>query len=186
MPRRPRDTHAGVFHVTTHAVREEQLFENDRDRVQFLRELARAGARVGWTCVAYCLMGTHFHLILDVDDGALPCGMHALNFRYASWFNVEHGLRGHVMAARYWSRRVEDESDLQGTFRYVARNPVAAGVCREPGDWLWSSYPGTVGLRAPDDFVEPELVLECFAGPLDVRRAHLRRWVEAAEAVTVR
>lgn len=178
MARRPRDVHAGLFHVITHSVRSTPLFEVDRDRAHFLRELVRAMARANWTCVGYCLMRTHFHLILDVPDRTLPTGMHALNFRYAMWFNSEYRYRGHVMGARYWSRRIDDEGDLQRTYRYVARNPVEAMVCERPADWAWSSYAGTIGEREPDSFVHSDAVLDCFAGPLELRIAQLRRLVE--------
>lgn len=178
MTRRPRDTHAGLFHVTTHSVRDTPLFHVDRDRIHFLRELARAVARSDWTCIAYCLMRTHFHLILEVPDRSLPRGMHALNFRYASWFNGEYGYRGHVTAARYWSRRIGDDADLLVTYRYVARNPVAAMLCDEPGEWQWSSYAGTIGRREPDGFVPPEAMLDRFSGPFELRVADLRRFVE--------
>lgn len=180
MSRPPRDKKAGVFHAVTHSIRDEALFRSDRDRVHFLRELARAKARSGWTCVVYCLMTTHYHVILEVDDEALPRGMHRLNFRYASWFNSEYGFRGHVMAARYWSRRINDNADLLGTYRYVVMNPVRAKECTSPIDWPWSSYAGTVGLRPADDFVDPTLVLGCFDGPLELRRADLRRYVEGS------
>ncbi|HZD87831.1 MAG TPA: hypothetical protein VE088_07490, partial [Gaiellaceae bacterium] len=91
MARRNRDVAPGVFHVWAHSVRDEALFRDDLDRMAFLRELARAGAKAGWRCIAYCLMDTHYHLILEVDAGVLPDGMHSLNFRYACWFNQRHG-----------------------------------------------------------------------------------------------
>jgi putative transposase len=162
--------------VTAHGVREEALFRCSRDRLQFLRELARTTARIEWTCIAYCLMRTHFHLIVHVEEGQLPRGMHALNFRYAAWFNVEHDYRGHVLSARYWSRRIEDEPDLLNVYAYVARNPVKAVLCDDPADWAWSSHPAAVGLR-PADFVDPRAVLGCFDGPLELRMAELRRFV---------
>ena len=68
-----------------HALRRvgDDVFRDDLDRIVFLRELARARRRSEWRCLAYCLMTTHYHLILEVDDDALPFGMQALNFRYA-------------------------------------------------------------------------------------------------------
>src|SRR2546423_727066 len=126
MPRRLRDLRAGLFHVYTHSVWAGQHFRDDRDRVTFLRELARATVRTDWNCLAYCLMRTHYHLILDVNDGALATGMQALNFRYAMAYNKRHGMKGHVHGRRYGARRIADDVDLVGTFRYVVRNPVEA------------------------------------------------------------
>src|SRR5437870_204911 len=87
LARNLRDKAAGLFHVYTHSVWAAELFRDDRDRVVFVRELSRAVNKAQWICVGFCLMRTHYHLVLDVDDGALPTGMHALNFRYAIEFN---------------------------------------------------------------------------------------------------
>jgi REP element-mobilizing transposase RayT len=179
MARRHRDTGAGIFHVYTHCVwAAPALFRDDTDRVSFLRELARATARIEWTCMAYCLMRTHYHVILDVEDGALPRGMHALNFRYACAFNQRHDMRGHVQAARYGSRRVADDEELKYVFRYVARNPVEAGLCADPADWPWSSYAATIGKTEPIPFVDPTRIINCFGDTPEQAIASLRAYVE--------
>jgi REP element-mobilizing transposase RayT len=153
------------------------FFRDDEDRMAFLRELARATARVDWRCVAYCVMGTHYHLILDVAAGALPKGMHSLNFRYASHFNSRHAMKGHVQGRRYGARRLIDEADLLGAAKYVARNPVEALLCERPEDWAWSSYAATIGLREQPSFIDPRPVLRCLGDPLEHARAALRRHV---------
>jgi putative transposase len=179
VPRKQRDTTAGLFHVYTHCVwAAPALFRDNADRLTFLRELARATARVEWTCVAYCLMTTHYHLILDVLDGALPKGMHALNFRYACGFNQRHASLGHVQAARYGSRRIEGDEDMMWTYRYVARNPVEANLCVTPLDWPWSSYAAAAGLAEPQSFVDPSLALRCFGDTRDTAIAAMRAYVE--------
>lgn len=178
MPRPPRDVAAGIFHVTTHSVRDTELFRDDIDRMRFLSELARATARVSWTCIGFCLMRTHYHLLLDASDGALPKGMQALNFRYAVSFNARHRTRGHVTERRYHADRIKDESHLLAAFRYVMRNPVAAGICDRPQDWPWSSYAGTVELGPAHSFVDGNRVLGLFDGPREIAIAQLRAYVE--------
>jgi len=176
MARQLRDKSAGLFHVYTHSVWAAELFRNDRDFVVFLRELARAIDKAGWTCVGFCLMRTHYHLVLDVDHDALPLGMHALNFRYAVEFNRRHGMKGHVLGARYGSVRIEDETHLLDAYRYVARNPVEAGTCQAAEDWRWSSF-AAVGVAEPIEFVDPGIVVGCFNGPREIAAARLRAFV---------
>jgi putative transposase len=179
VPRSKRDKTAGVFHVYTHSVwAADTLYRDDIDRTVFLRELVRASAKVEWDCLAFCLMDTHYHLLLEVDDGALPRGMHSLNFRYAEQFNDRHSMKGHVMGARYDSVRIEDDEHFLTAFRYVVLNPVEAGLARSPGDWPWSSYAGTVGLTEPHSFVDDGRVLHVLATtPVRAIRA-LRTFVE--------
>lgn len=137
----------------------DELYRDDVDRVTFLRELVRAGGKVEWDCLAFCLMDTHYHLLLEVDDGALPRGMHSLNFRYAMQFNNRYAMRGHVMGARYDAVRIEDDGHLLNAFKYVVSNPVEAGRVQSPADWPWSSYAGTVGPAEPHTFVADGRVL---------------------------
>jgi len=181
IPRPNRDITAGVFHVYTHCVwASPALFCDDLDRVGFLRRLAQTTVRAQWRCIAYCLMGTHYHLIVAVDDGVLPVAMQRLNYAYARDYNQRHDLRGHVQFARYGSRRIEGDDDLLGCFRYVAMNPVEAGLCRSPCDWPWSSYPAAISLAKPQSFIDPRPVLSCFAGSRELAIASLRNFVEGS------
>jgi hypothetical protein len=179
MPRPPRDTTAGLFHVYTHAVwGYAALFGDDLDRLEFLRHLGRVSASDGFTCLGFCLMGNHHHQIVEVGDGLLPLVMHDLNFAYARAFNARYGLRGHVQYKRYGARRIHDEDDLLGRYAYVMNNPADAGQCETAEEWLWSSHAGTIGLREAYSFVDPARVLAAFRwGPEDPREA-LRRFVD--------
>lgn len=47
-------------------------------------------------------------------------------------------------------------------YRYVMRNPVEAGLCAEPADWLWRSYRAALGLPGRFAFADPSAVLACF------------------------
>ena len=177
MPRRLRDKSEGVFHVYSHSVWAAELYRDDRDRLSFIRELARAGEVAGWICLGFCLMTTHYHLLVDVRDDALPIGMHSLNFRHAVKFNVRHRMKGHVLGARYDAVRIEDEAHLLEGYRYTAKNPVEAGLCAMPEEWPWSSYVGTIGLAEPHSFVDSSRILGYFDGPRELQIAQLRRFV---------
>lgn len=174
-----RDTAPGIFHVYTHCVwAAEALFRDDIDRSAFLRHLAHTTSKVGWRCIAHCLLDTHYHLIVEVERGVMPAGMFRLNLAYARHFNRRHTSRGHVQFKRYGSRRIRDDAQLLTTYRYVARNAVEAGLCSSPCDWMSSSYPGTVGVAEPSSFVDASRVLGCFAETREHAIARLRRFVE--------
>jgi len=179
MSRLRRDTSAGLFHVATHCVWvAPDLYRDSHDRLEFLRHLGRVTAKFEWTCVAYCLMSSHYHLIVEVDDGVLPRAMHSLNLAYARHHNRRYALRGHVQFARYGSWRIDDDCDLLARFRYVVRNPVRAGLCASPADWPWSSYAGTVGLASGASFVDASRLLHAMARPGLDTGAFLRGSVE--------
>jgi REP element-mobilizing transposase RayT len=179
MPRAPRDTAAGIFHAYTHAVwGYATLFADDLDRLEFLRHLARVSSRDGFTCIAFCLMDNHHHLIVEVEDGVLPLAMQDLNHAYACAFNAKYGLRGHVQYDRYGARRVSDEDDLVGRYAYVVNNPVEAGLCESAEDWPWSSHAATIGAGPEHSFVDPTRVLSVFRWSSGDPREALGRFVD--------
>ncbi|HSR24845.1 MAG TPA: transposase, partial [Candidatus Eisenbacteria bacterium] len=104
MARRPRsELEDGLFHVTARAVDGTPLFAEDIDRLDFLGLLERAVRRFGWTCAAYCLMGTHYHVVLEARRMDLSAGMRWLNGTYAQRFNRRHERRGHLFGTRFSS-----------------------------------------------------------------------------------
>ena len=175
MAHKLRDTSAGTFHVFTHCVWVSPgHYRDDVDRVDFLRRLARVTVDFDFKCIGFCLMKTHYHLIVEVGDGVLPAAMQKLNHGYAREFNRRYGLRGHVQFRRYGSRRLRDEADLVNTYAYVMNNPRDAGLCAKASSWPWSSFAGTIGLRRPHSFVDDTPILRCFAREPDPRAALLR------------
>ena len=163
VPRLPRPDFAGaIHHVTVRGVRKMALFLDTRDRERLLALLDVVVERYGWKCHAYCLMGNHFHLVIETPQPTLSAGMQFLNSRYAEWFNPRHGLEGHVLERRFGSVLVESEWHLLELSRYVVLNPVRAGICAHPAAWRWSSYRGTVGIDAPPRFLTTSWLLSHF------------------------
>ena len=125
--------------MTARGIDCDAVFRDDADRVLFLRLLGETINRQGWICHAFCLMGTHYHLIVEATQVALSSGLHRLNGVYAQLFNRRHGRRGHLFGARFHALVLDDEEHFRNTCAYVAENPVRAGLCREAEDWPWSS-----------------------------------------------
>lgn len=173
MPRKPRETRAGIYHVAARAPEGERLFRDEHDYLRFEAELERI-LSTECRCIAACALDTHYHLLLDVDDGVLAGAVHLLNFRYASAYKARYGRRGHVFSERYMSVLVTSDEHLLTVYRYIARNPVEAGICTEPTAWLWSSYRSAIGLAGRFAFADPSLVLALCDGSIE----ELRRFVE--------
>jgi REP element-mobilizing transposase RayT len=178
MPRPPRDKAPGIFHITAHSVRSTDLFVDDIDRLVFLEELARTCALLDWTCIGFCLLDTHYHLLVETRDESLSYGMQQINFRHARRLNARHLMRGHAFDRRFWSKRTLDEAHLLTRYRYVMRNPVTAGLCARPADWPWSSYRALFDDRI-FTFVDPSAVLACLDPSRERAIEKLRALVEA-------
>jgi putative transposase len=129
----------GYFHVFARGTAGGgSLFRDDEDCLTFLALAGTEGRRHGWHCHAYCLMGTHYHLVLEARREDLSRGLQRLNGLYARYFNLRHDRFGHVFAGRFSARVIEDESYLYDACAYVVLNPVQAGLCDRVGTWPWS------------------------------------------------
>jgi putative transposase len=152
----------GVLHVTARGVRREPMFVDDADRHMFMAFLAQTVHRNHWTCLAYCLMTNHFHLLVSLSTANLSKGMHRLNGLYARRFNERHGHVGHLFEARFASSAIQAEEHLLDALRYVVLNPVRAGLCCDPADWPWSSFRATAGLEPCPRFLAAGRVRRLF------------------------
>jgi REP-associated tyrosine transposase len=143
MPRPTRlQIAGGTYHVTSRGNRRQAIYHDDDDRRYFLQLCDRVARRRAWRVHAYCLMTNHFHLLLETPEPNLSTGMHQLNGVYAKQFNERHSWDGHLFDKRFESRLVESESHYMEVLRYVAFNPVRAGLCAHPSEWRWSSFYG--------------------------------------------
>jgi REP element-mobilizing transposase RayT len=136
----------GFFHVVSRAVFGAEVFVDSVDRRRFLRLLEDSEKRIRWRCEAFCLMTTHYHLVVEARTRQLATGMQLLNGRYARGFNRRHKRYGAVFAERYSVRVVESEEHLFDACAYVVLNPVKAGLCDRAEAWPWSY--STYGLEA--------------------------------------
>jgi len=132
----------GTYHVTSRGNRRQSIYHDDDDRMYFLVLRDRVVRRCGWRMVAYCLMTNHFHLLIETPALNLSAGIHRLNSNYARYFNERHSVDGHLFDRRFGSRLVETEEHLADALRYIAFNPVEAGLCAHPHEWRWSSSYG--------------------------------------------
>jgi len=132
------------FHVTARAVGREVLFRDDEDRSDFIAHLSRNTRALLWACHAYCLMTTHYHLVLETSRESLSQGMHRLNGLYAQRFNARHARRGHLFENRFQAYVIDTEDHLAAAIEYVLNNPVRAGLCESSDEWPWSGTGGTV------------------------------------------
>jgi len=146
MARRLRLEYPGaIYHVMNRGDRREPIFRDDQDRMRFLATLGEACAKADWRVHAYCLMGNHFHLVLETPQGSLVAGMKWLLGTYTSRFNRRHKLFGHLFSGRYKALIVDGSGNgyLHTVCDYVHLNPVRAKLLapeQRLRAYRWSSY----------------------------------------------
>ena len=186
MPRPPRLQVAGaLYHVVTRANTGRVAFRDDLERAQFLEVLAEVVRRCEWSCRAYCLLSTHYHLLFLTPRTDLAAGMQYLNGRYAQWANWHRSERGHVFEGRFGSVMVRSQGHSLELHRYIALNPVRAGLVRRPEDWPWSSLQAVLGKRDPEAFLDLRAALNEFGPGVVSARRRLRTFIREGLAEDV-
>ena len=147
MPRQVRIEYAAaIYHVLNRGDRREPIFEDDTDRQRFVTTLGEVCTKTDWQVHAYCLMGNHFHLVVETPDANLVAGMRWFMSTYTARFNRRHKVFGHLFSGRYKSLIVEGSGTgyLRTVCDYVHLNPVRAKLLRAEQklrDFAWSSWP---------------------------------------------
>jgi putative transposase len=179
MPRPPRiDIADGTHHIAALAVEKEHVFREPADRRRLIAHLDAIVDCYRWELQSYCLMGTHFHLIVHTAEPTLSRGMQHLCGSYAQWFNWKYGRRGHLFGRRFASVHIVTDEHLLEAHRYVALNPVRAGLCERPESWRWGSFRALAGLEDAPAFLDVDGVLNLFAIRRRVAQPAFRRFVD--------
>jgi len=169
-----------AYHVNTKAVAGCKVFSSEEDCQAFLRLLRREVARSEWKCLAYSLMGTHYHLLIQLEKCTLSSGLQHLNSAYARLFNTTRGRRGALWQRRFHDVLIESDSHLLEVTRYIAMNAYRVGGPR-PEDHIWCSYGAAIGEHPPDPVIAEDELLRLFGTPTIEARRRLRAFVDEAD-----
>ena len=143
MPRRLRIATGGLaYHVLNRRVGGMPLFETPAEYAGFETILQQAVALTHIRIAAYCLMPTHWHLILwPRHDDELS--------EVLRWITVTHTQRWHsfrntagtgpVYQGRFKSFPIQSDNHFLAVARYVERNARRAKLVRRAESWRWSS-----------------------------------------------
>ncbi len=126
-------------HVTQRGNGRAQTFFEEGD-YQFYLDLLKEhcdAARVSiW---AWVLMPNHVHLILTPQDAdGIRRALSKVHRTYAGFIHRRLKRSGHFWQGRFGCVAM-DEAHLAAALRYVALNPVRAGLVKQATDWPWSS-----------------------------------------------
>jgi REP element-mobilizing transposase RayT len=129
MARKLRVEYPGaIYHVMSRGDHREAVFRDDEDRERFLTTFGEACTKTGWQVQALCLMGNHFHLVVETPQPNLVAGMKWFLGTYTARFNRRHKLFGHVFSGRYKALLVDAGTPgyLKTVCDYVHLNPARA------------------------------------------------------------
>ena len=160
-----------IYHVHNRSIGEINIFTNEYeysrfiDAVRFyktgkpqikfsdfLEQRSHLRGGLGWErslsekekvvdIIAYCIMPTHFHLLISQTKAAgIAFFIGNLLNSYTRYFNVKYKRKGTLWEGRTKKVTLRSDEQLLHLTRYIHLNPVTAYLVDKPEDWVWSSY----------------------------------------------
>ena len=180
-----------IYHVTVRGNAQQNIFQDDKDRYLLYARLAESVGTYAVRLYLFCLMGNHFHLMLETPGANLGRFMQSVLTGYTVCYNLRHHCHGHLTQGRYGARLVAGDEYLLKLSRYVHLNPVNVKdqECRpllEQVEYLrtyaWSSYRGYLGQAKRLEWVDYGPMLALAGGREKERPERYRCFVEAGIA----
>ena len=172
MPRRDIRFYAGeYYHIYNRGTNRQNIFFERENYLFFLRRVRKYLLPHGIVIVAYCLMPTHYHLMVYVKQTSevletsevseVSTKMMRLSVSHTKAINKRYQRIGALFQGPFKAVYVDRNEYLLHLSRYIHLNPVTAGLVERPEDWEFSSYHEYIGLRN-GTLPEPEIVLSQF------------------------
>ena len=138
MARKLRVEEIGFYHIINRGVEKRTIFIDDDDCVKFLEIMQDSAEVYGFRIHSYCLMGNHYHLLLQTTTENLSLIMRQINSRYSIYFNNKYKRVGPLWQGRFKSWYVYDNVYLNALLKYIEFNPIKAGIVEKIGQYPWS------------------------------------------------
>ncbi len=173
MPRRLRPLIAGTtYHVTTRGNEQRPIARDDADWRHLAGFLDRVVLTRGWSIQSSCFMPNHLHLVVRTPEADLSDGMREVLGDYARDFNDRHDRSGHLFQGRFYSGEITSDAHHEEVLRYVALNPVRAGLAAAPELHRWSAHAALLGDAEKPTFLDASL--PPFGGDVDAYASFVR------------
>ena len=158
-----------LYHITSRGDDRKKIFLNETDYRKFLEYLKTAKERFKFYLYCYCLMGNHYHLLLETTQPNISNIMQYINTSYTTYYNIKRKRCGHLFQGRYKSILVDADAYFLELTRYIHLNPVKAKIVTVPEEYPWSSCKGYLNKKG-DGLIDKDKIKKCLdMGTADYR-----------------
>ena len=169
-----------VFHIVQRGNNKQTIFREDEDFEKFLSIIKKYLSKFKVEIYHYCLMRNHIHILLKIfKRDVLAKIMQGILQSYRFYYRRKYGYIGYLYQGRYKSELIQDDSYLSECGRYIERNPVRAGIVKEPHEYRWSSCKHYISDQKNDIIIENPLY-ESFGKTMESRRSAYKEYVSTA------
>jgi REP element-mobilizing transposase RayT len=142
MPRMPRKyIRTPFYHVMCQGIKKEAIFDTDERKRKYLNTIKLIKREFLINIITYCIMSNHVHLLIYAENiEELSRFMHKLNGIYGQYYNKREGRVGFVFRNRFRMEGVDSDKYIFDCIQYIHNNPVKAGICKTPSEYMYSGY----------------------------------------------
>jgi putative transposase len=150
------------YHLYNRSNNKEIVFHEKENYPYFLQQYQEFVSQY-FTTFAYCLMPTHFHFLVKVDNESeeVNTAIGRWLSSYTKAINKRYERQGSLFQPHTKAKNIDDESYLLTLITYIHQNPVRAGLVNHCSKWEHSSYQTYIGLNE-NRFVDTSLLLHYF------------------------
>lgn len=178
MPRTRRIFYDGaIYHIINRGHNQQGILLDAEDFVKFKNIMADYLKKYDFNIFHYCFMLNHFHLIMRVNKVKhLPDIMKGVSLTYANHHKKKYSRVGCLFQSRYKSILIEKDEYLLECGRYIERNPVRAGLVKDPSEYQWSSY-NYYAKGKKDTIITPNILYESLGATPSQRMQNYTKYV---------
>jgi len=173
------------YHVMNKARKGQNAFLVKEDQLAFVYLLRDTSAMFNLNIAAWCLMDTHYHLLVQTPDANLARCMRHINGVYTQRYNARHTCDGTLFRGRYKSILVDADNYLLQLVRYIHRNPLRAGLVDNLSQYNWSSHKAYLSKSDKWDWVYKDFILEMLAASRSVQLKKYKHFVNIRDSAEV-
>jgi putative transposase len=167
------------FHVFNRGINSEIVFRSDRNYLFFLRRIKELLIPKTASIIAYVLMPTHYHLLIQINNEDFSEVMGRLSLSYTKAVNREWERSGPLFESCFKAKLVDTDKYILGLSRYIHLNPVSAHLVEKPEEWPYSNYLDLISQT--DEALPLENLVHSYFDYIDQRTAY-QSFVEAGKS----
>jgi putative transposase len=103
--------------------------------------------RYNFVIHSFVLMPNHYHLLTSTPDANLSRGLNFFTSRVSKKINCASKTINQNFGARNYQCLVNSYHYYMNAYKYVLRNPVQAGLCKNVEDYRFSTLHGLLGQK---------------------------------------
>ena len=134
------------YHIYNRGVNREKIFFEEDNYQYFLKGIKRYLLPI-FAISAYCLMPTHYHLLVRIRDSSSESdpgfrvgrAMQKLSISYTKAINRRYDRVGALFQGAYNIKVIDTSKHLNTIIPYIHQNPINAGLVSNEIDWKYSS-----------------------------------------------